>query len=240
MNEKKFEKKINDMTPDEKKRKDGVWSNISAESGIGEVKRKLPVKLVMGIAAVCVALCIIIPITIAGINNYGQTADGGSASYADESSGSKSSAKDPDSFRDNEIIYVSSELTMRQLAENDENILHVKEWGVNSVSLMKDAANPDRIIGITDEAFNPSNQNEITVNILYKNITVYSMDKTIRSLKNQKDIGGVAVFWSSAESGGYASFKYNGYTYLINVHGTSSGDAALSAAEALIKYGRNF
>lgn len=237
MNERKFRKKIDDMTAEEKQRKDSLWQSVSLETGIdGAKKSSFSLRLALTVATAVLAICIAVPLVIVGVGKFGQqTATGSNSGDTNISQSGFVSAKDPNRFTDNEFIYAKSTLSIAELADKDSNILYVSEWGreVDSTELMKDKADTNRIIGVRDNARYGS-ESQITIDILYTNISVVSFDKTIADMHNVKKVNGIDVSWSSLSGGGVASFKYNGYTYLIQVK-TPSGDAALSAAETLIK-----
>lgn len=236
MNEKKFRKKIENMTLEEKQKKDSLWQKVSLETGVDGVKRSgLSIRFALTLATSVLVICIASVIVIANLGNFNkQTAissDSGNESVWQSGAGS---VKDPNRFTDGEYAYKSAK-SITELAKEDANILYVSEWErkTNSTEIMYDLTDKNRDIGVRDTA--SDNSNQITVNILYENIKVVEFDKIIDSMKaNAKNVNGIDVFWRSADQGGYASFEYKGYTYFIQVQ-TTSGQAALNAAEALIK-----
>ncbi len=238
MNEKKFSKKLNDMTTEEKQRKDALWEKISLESGIDVgVKKMVSLRLAVMVAMCALVLCIAIPLIVVGFNKPTHQAGGSvTTSQGDTSFTSILPDNDPNRFKDNEYIYVASTKTIEEIAKNDSNILYVKEWKreENATSFMKEKGT-DRVIGILDNSVDIDNNYQISVKILYEDISIESIDKEIEDLKTKENVDGIDVLWRSGDKGGSASFVYNKYTYYIEINGgTSSGKAAFNTAKTLL------
>ncbi len=242
MNEKKFSKKLNDMTPEEKQRKDALWQKISLESGIevGE-KKVFSLRLAMTVAMCVFVLLIAIPIVVVNLNKPTHQVG---TSKGHTSTNSATPDDDPNMFYDNEYIYVASTKTIEEIAKNDSNVLFVKDWKreENATSFIK-AKGTDKVIGIVDKSrvvglLNDSadkKEYDVSIKILYEDVSIESVDKAVKDMKNTDNVNGIDVLWRSGDKGGSASFVYNNYTYYIEINGgTSSGEVALNAAQTLL------
>ena len=237
MNEKKFSKKLDDMTAEERKRKEDIWEGISNQAGLNDKKSKGISLRFACVLAMCVfVVCIAIPIVVVSLSKPVHQAGGGDVSSSSEQVSTPSSVDDPNKFKDNEFYYDYSPKKIDELAKEDNNILYVDEWqrDEKSLLLMKATKDTDRIIGLQDKSYDIVNKYQISVDILYKDIKVVSMDKIISNMKNTESVQGVDIVWRSGDDGSYASFKYNSYTYFIQIHNNTSGDAALDVAKTLL------
>lgn len=215
MIEKKFDKKINELTLEEQKRKDACWEKIEKETGINFEKRTFPKKQFYVLVSCCVVICIILPIVL--FNIFGKKQE------------------DVIRFSDTQYIVSAAECNINSFSESDRNVLKHNLYVLdNSTMYYIDANDNSKKLGICETGYDLTTKDKISITILFKNIAFDLIEGIREGMELREVCDGIELYYKMTDNSNFTYFKYNGYTYFVECYNPSSDVITLEIAKDFI------
>ncbi len=217
MLEKRFDKKLNELTDEEQKAKDACWQKIESETGLSFEKPKgFTTKGLFALVSCCLVVCLILPIILFNVLDK----------------------KEDNIYRfcDTDYYITSSTETLKEKSASDINLLFVDDWYVDegTTKLYVDINNSEEVLGILETAYDLETLDEIKITILYNNILFDTIEGLRADMSLCETYQNIDIYYCSYTNSNNVYFKYNGYTYFIECYYASSEIVSISAAKKLI------